>query len=304
MARIRTIKPEFWTSEQVIELSPVARLLFIGMWNFCDDRGVMPAAIRSLKAKVLPADDFRMEDIQGFVTEMITHGLIVEFEADGSRWWSVTGWKHQVINRPTPSRFPEPPRQTPPPSVDGPEDESLRGPSRSTASDTARMSPSHSTAAEVVSDADGTTQDDDSLTTHGVITDDSSLERKGKEGKGKDKSSPEREVGRANVADARGARLTLSELPPDWREYLIGKRKDLDPIETWERFRDYWIAQPGVKGRKSDWAATWRTWVRNENRRANGNGQHHAHQSARDRRDAITQQIWDNVNRHDFSQVD
>jgi hypothetical protein len=34
--------------------------------------------------------------------------------------------------------------------------------------------------------------------------------------------------------------------------------------ETAERFRDYWIAQPGVKGRKADWSATWRNWVRNE----------------------------------------
>lgn len=29
-----------------------------------------------------------------------------------------------------------------------------------------------------------------------------------------------------------------------------------------ERFRDYWAAQPGAKGRKADWDATWRNWVR------------------------------------------
>lgn len=29
-------------------------------------------------------------------------------------------------------------------------------------------------------------------------------------------------------------------------------------------FFDYWIAQPGAKGRKLDWSATWRNWVRNE----------------------------------------
>jgi hypothetical protein len=42
MARIRTIRPEFWTSEQVTECSMPARLLFIGLWNFCDDGGRMP----------------------------------------------------------------------------------------------------------------------------------------------------------------------------------------------------------------------------------------------------------------------
>ena len=39
MARIRTIKPEFWTDEKVVTLPFEARLLFIGMWNFCDDEG-------------------------------------------------------------------------------------------------------------------------------------------------------------------------------------------------------------------------------------------------------------------------
>lgn len=29
-----------------------------------------------------------------------------------------------------------------------------------------------------------------------------------------------------------------------------------------DRFRDYWTAQPGAKGRKTDWAATWRNWAR------------------------------------------
>lgn len=30
------------------------------------------------------------------------------------------------------------------------------------------------------------------------------------------------------------------------------------------RFRDYWAATPGTKGRKADWDATWRNWVRRE----------------------------------------
>lgn len=29
-----------------------------------------------------------------------------------------------------------------------------------------------------------------------------------------------------------------------------------------ERFRDYWHAQPGAKGRKVSWQATWRNWLR------------------------------------------
>lgn len=33
-----------------------------------------------------------------------------------------------------------------------------------------------------------------------------------------------------------------------------------------DRFRDYWIAQPGAKGRKADWLATWRNWIRGRDR--------------------------------------
>lgn len=29
------------------------------------------------------------------------------------------------------------------------------------------------------------------------------------------------------------------------------------------KFRDYWVAQPGARGRKKDWQATWRNWLRN-----------------------------------------
>lgn len=100
MARIRTIKPEFWTSEQVMECSTTSRLLFIGMWNFCDDAGNHPAAYRTLKAEVFPADDFTALQVEALVSELIAAGLIEEYEADGKKYWHVTGWHHQRIEKP------------------------------------------------------------------------------------------------------------------------------------------------------------------------------------------------------------
>ena len=94
MARIRTIKPGFWTSEQIMELRPLTRLLFIGLWNFCDDRGVHPVAFKTLKAEVFPADDLLASDIEGMVGELIAAGLLGEFEENGRQWWFVTGWNH------------------------------------------------------------------------------------------------------------------------------------------------------------------------------------------------------------------
>lgn len=109
MARIRSIKPELWTSEQVADCSPLARLLFIGLWSFSDDAGRHPASPRRLKMEVLPADDITAEDVAGFVGEMIAAGLVLEYTVKGKTFWQVTGWnKHQRIDKPT-IRYPSPP---------------------------------------------------------------------------------------------------------------------------------------------------------------------------------------------------
>ena len=107
MARIRTIKPEFWTSEQIVECSPIARLLFIGMWNFCDDGGNHPASHKTLKMQIFPGDDISISLIESIVCELLRAGLISEYTANGRQYWNVTGWKHQKIERPS-YKYPQP----------------------------------------------------------------------------------------------------------------------------------------------------------------------------------------------------
>lgn len=101
MARIRSIKPEFWTAEQVMECSPLARLAFIGLWNFCDDAGIHPASPKTLKAEVFPSDDITSTHVAEMVRELVTQGLLEEYEVDGRQFWAVTGWHHQKIDQPT-----------------------------------------------------------------------------------------------------------------------------------------------------------------------------------------------------------
>lgn len=101
MARIRSIKPEFWTSEQVMNCSRDARCLFIGMWNFCDDGGNHPASAITLKAEVLPGDVISPDTVMTWVDELIEQGLVAEYEVDGKEFWHVTGWHHQRIDQPT-----------------------------------------------------------------------------------------------------------------------------------------------------------------------------------------------------------
>jgi len=81
-------------------------------------------------------------------------------------------------------------------------------------------------------------------------------EGKGREGKGKEGS--------------RGARTKGARLPLDWHpsedlaEWAVRERPNLDYLRTIDSFKDYWKAQPGQRGVKLDWNATFRNWVRKE----------------------------------------
>ena len=64
----------------------------------------------------------------------------------------------------------------------------------------------------------------------------------------------------------RGTRLAKEFLfPGEWLAFCKQERPDLQPVQTFEKFKDYWISQAGQKGVKLDWFATWRNWVRNTN---------------------------------------
>ncbi|CAG9255912.1 hypothetical protein [Paraburkholderia caribensis] len=102
MARIRSVKPEYWTSEQVMNCTRDARCMFIGLWNFSDDGGNHPASVKTLKAEVFPGDDdATMEAMMRWIDELIEQGLLAEYEVDGKEFWHVTGWHHQRIDQPT-----------------------------------------------------------------------------------------------------------------------------------------------------------------------------------------------------------
>jgi hypothetical protein len=108
MARIRTIKPEFWSSEQIMECSPNARLMFIGLWNFCDDAGRRRFSPKQIKALIFPSDDFTSENIVGWFDELSSNGLTIKYVVDDVEYLEVTGWKHQKIDKPQPSKIPPP----------------------------------------------------------------------------------------------------------------------------------------------------------------------------------------------------
>lgn len=101
MARHRVIKPEYFTNEQVVECSTNARLLFVGMWCFCDDGGIHPASAARLKMEVFPADAFGNDQILEWISELKNVGLLESYLFEGKEFWRVTGWHHQKIDKPT-----------------------------------------------------------------------------------------------------------------------------------------------------------------------------------------------------------
>ena len=63
----------------------------------------------------------------------------------------------------------------------------------------------------------------------------------------------------------RGTRLpSVIDDIDSWFDFCVQERPDLVAKKVFAEFQDYWIAQPGQKGVKLDWEATWRNWVRRQ----------------------------------------
>lgn len=105
MARIRTIKPDFWTDETITDCSVSARLLLLGTRNFADDRGNLEHSVKQLKMRVFPGDDIKVLPL---LNDLIAHGLLIEYSVSGKKYLHINNFeKEQVINRPSISSIPK-----------------------------------------------------------------------------------------------------------------------------------------------------------------------------------------------------
>jgi hypothetical protein len=109
MARIRTIKPEFFTSEDIVELSPFARLLYIAIWCESDREGRLIWKPKTFKIRYFPADDV---SINALCAEIIDRKL-VKLYGDGLAYIPSFG-RHQHVNpRESKSELPDPDEKNP-----------------------------------------------------------------------------------------------------------------------------------------------------------------------------------------------
>lgn len=108
--KIRTIKPEFWSSTTIARLSRDARLFFIGLWCAADNGGRMLGSPKQLAGLLYPHDeDVGGADISRWLTELEGLGLVQRYTADGRALLQVVGFsEHQKVDARWPSRLPPP----------------------------------------------------------------------------------------------------------------------------------------------------------------------------------------------------
>ncbi|WP_112288496.1 DnaT-like ssDNA-binding domain-containing protein [Rahnella sp. AN3-3W3] len=106
MARIRTIKPEFWTDEDMAEVSEAACLLAIGLLNYADDEGFFNANPKLIKAAVFPIREPSVT-IPVMLRELSNQGYLTLFSTSDSKHFGLISnfAKHQVVNKPRPSKI-------------------------------------------------------------------------------------------------------------------------------------------------------------------------------------------------------
>lgn len=110
MARIRTVKPEFFRHEKLQELGPLSMLIFAGLWTQCDKEGRFQWRPRSLKLDILPFIDFDMEKE---LHKLAEHSFVAKYEAEDEFYGVISSFlEHQRISgkeSQEPAKHPAPP---------------------------------------------------------------------------------------------------------------------------------------------------------------------------------------------------
>lgn len=184
MPRIRTLKPEIWSDEALGACPRDARLLFVGLITQADDEGRFRAAPALLRASIFPYDESLTRDrVQAWLDALAEAGLVILYTVKGQRYGQFPAWtSHQKIDRPSESKLPPIGAADPAPTT---ETAGLLDADRG-------ANAGDALPADV---ADATTQPNgprkpaslnDSANTRRTLGEPSTLEGKGREGKGKD----------------------------------------------------------------------------------------------------------------------
>lgn len=107
MARIRTIKPEFWTDEKMSLLDVTTRLVFLGIISLADDAGRLVDNVKLLDGQLFPNTDDSCRDALDTLARM---GRILRYRSEsGQGLIQVVRWEaHQKVDKPSKYVLPAP----------------------------------------------------------------------------------------------------------------------------------------------------------------------------------------------------
>lgn len=109
MARIRTVKPETWTSESLAEVSLTAERTFLGLLTQADDHGRFRDNAAVIAGLLWPLRSAHTAvHVEDDLQQLADAGLICRYGGcDSRRYLHIVTWaKHQKIDRPSQSRVP------------------------------------------------------------------------------------------------------------------------------------------------------------------------------------------------------
>lgn len=230
MARARNIKPSFFANDDLADINPLGRLLFIGLWTLADREGRLEDRPRRIKAEVLPYDNC---DVDGLLDDLEQHGFILRYVVNEERFIQVVNFaKHQNPHvKESASSIPAPTEEA-----------------GSTVQAQCKAQPEPEQAG-LIPDS-------------GFPLTDSGYQRE--DGPPAVQADPTP----SKAKTPRATRLATDwQLPAEWEEWALTEhpswtREGVRHVA--DRFKDHWLAQGGANARKVDWQATWRNWVRRE----------------------------------------
>jgi len=112
MARIRSLKPEFWDDRKLARsTSRDARMLYMGLWNQADEHGRLNGDLVWIKGRVFSYDDdLTVERIKELLDELDCAGRVERYEVEGDPYLFLPKLgKHQRLEAKVESRLPQPP---------------------------------------------------------------------------------------------------------------------------------------------------------------------------------------------------
>lgn len=106
MARIRSIKPDFWNDEKMGQEPEQIMLTFIGLWNFSDDYGVVRSNPVWLKNQIYPyKDKLRIDTFSSWLKRLEELEAVIPVTYNCEGFYCIrTFRKHQKVDKPSKAR--------------------------------------------------------------------------------------------------------------------------------------------------------------------------------------------------------